>query len=519
MEATRAMNRTKLPIKDIIIEARQRLDLGDIQDLADSIKRYGLIQPIIVNQANRLLAGERRLRAHQLLGLTEIDVCYKETLSDDYLHECEIEENVRRKSMSWQERTLAIETIHDLKKRRAALDGDKWGQRETAELIGLSSPCVVNYSLEIAKLLRSELDPLTDKPKPDARFWSCDTFNDAWRLRLRDEEDILLAELARRGAQSGSLEGATLTISSSQAGLSAIDAMLMPSGESSEPISQREQAASKASALKRYLSNPLNPPDKFEEYYAEKQKLDAYKLEIPLSNRLFNVDCLELMAANPCRFDHIITDPPYGIDIDYIDQHVGMANIDTIKTEHEVEPNKELLCRFFPAAFATLKDNGFCVTWCDQMLWQYMYDTAIAAGFKVQRWPITWVKQHRCLNQMAQYNFTKTTEIAMVCRKANTTLTLPASECHILAAHDDYKEELGHPFVKPFAVWEFILDHVSIPGQLVLEPFAGRGSGVISILRKQRHVIACELQKEHYNALLENVKQHYLRINPQFTFV
>ena len=194
--------RTTLPLTSITILNRQRLDLGDIRDMADSIQQHGLIQPIVIDQNNRLIAGERRYRAHELLGRTTIDVVYKEVLSEDILHELELEENIRRKQMTWQERCLNIATIHALKRKRAAIDGASWGQRETGELIGLAATRV-NYSLKMADLLRAELDA-DSKPLPTARFWKCDNFSDAWKLLMRDEEEKLLSELAARHARSAS---------------------------------------------------------------------------------------------------------------------------------------------------------------------------------------------------------------------------------------------------------------------------------------------------------------------------
>jgi DNA modification methylase len=225
--------------------------------------------------------------------------------------------------------------------------------------------------------------------------------------------------------------------------------------------------------------------------------------------------------ANAGRFNHIITDIPYGIDIEMLDQqnpHGGMKDIDTIKEEHDVEYNLKLIADFFPAAFACTQPMAFVITWCDQMLWQYMYDLAIKAGFNVQRWPITWYKLSSCMNQCAQYNFTKNTEIAIVCRKPNSTLTGQQPSSIISAAKDDLCDKLGHKFAKPFAVWEFLVSAVSIEQDEILEPFAGRGSGVLSMLQMNRRVTAVELQENHYNHLVENVKQHYLTLNPNFIF-
>ena len=232
-------------------------------------------------------------------------------------------------------------------------------------------------------------------------------------------------------------------------------------------------------------------------------------------------DSIEFMnlLKNESAFDHVITDIPYGIDMDMLNQqnpHGQMKDIDTILDEHTVEGNMDLMREFFPSAFKCLKDTGFLITWCDIMQWQFMYDLAIKAGFRVQRWPITWVKTHSCMNQSAQFNFTKSTEIAIVCRMPNATLAHPIPVCHIEASNTDARKEFDHPFAKPFAIWQFLIDAVSIEGQTILEPFAGRGSGVISMLKLKRKVTGIEINAKHYAALIENVKRHYLSLNPRF---
>jgi ParB family transcriptional regulator, chromosome partitioning protein len=52
-----------MKISDIKIGNRFRKDLGDIQNLADSIREIGLLQPVVVNENNDLIAGQRRIEA------------------------------------------------------------------------------------------------------------------------------------------------------------------------------------------------------------------------------------------------------------------------------------------------------------------------------------------------------------------------------------------------------------------------------------------------------------------------
>ena len=122
------------------------------------------------------------------------------------------------------------------------------------------------------------------------------------------------------------------------------------------------------------------------------------------------------------------------------------------------------------------------------------------------------------MNQCAQFNFTKNTEIAIVCRKQGATLVKPMSSSIVAASNDAMRKQIGHPFAKPFEVWQFLADAISIQGQHILEPFVGRGSGALSMLKMQRQVTGVELNQAHYNALLENLKQYYLTLNPNYVF-
>ncbi len=123
------------------------------------------------------------------------------------------------------------------------------------------------------------------------------------------------------------------------------------------------------------------------------------------------------------------------------------------------------------------------------------------------------------MNQCVRFNTTKNTEIAIVCRKPGTTLVNQPQSSVITAARDELCDLIGHPFAKPFAIWEFLLKTFTLENQSILEPFAGRGSGVLSMLKLARNVVGVELDEHHYNALLENVKQlHFLPINPNFNF-
>jgi len=95
----------KVRISEIVVGERRREDMGDIQGLADSITRYGLLQPIIVDATNKLVAGGRRLEAVKLLGWESIQVRPIGELSEKELRAIELEENIRRKDLTEYEKS------------------------------------------------------------------------------------------------------------------------------------------------------------------------------------------------------------------------------------------------------------------------------------------------------------------------------------------------------------------------------------------------------------------------------
>lgn len=89
-----------VPIKDIKIKKRVRKDLGNLDDLKDSLRMYGLLNPITLNRKYELIAGERRLQAATQLGWTNINANIIDNLSEIEELELELEENNQRKEFT-----------------------------------------------------------------------------------------------------------------------------------------------------------------------------------------------------------------------------------------------------------------------------------------------------------------------------------------------------------------------------------------------------------------------------------
>ncbi|MCK5267630.1 MAG: ParB N-terminal domain-containing protein [Spirochaetes bacterium] len=99
----------KLQINSIKVSNRVREDMGDMDTLRRSIEKYGLINPIMVDKNNRLIAGERRLKIMRDMGYIEIDAHVIDEGSDIVKLDLEMQENLVRKDFTESEIIKSIE--------------------------------------------------------------------------------------------------------------------------------------------------------------------------------------------------------------------------------------------------------------------------------------------------------------------------------------------------------------------------------------------------------------------------
>lgn len=149
-------------LSSIIInrEGRQRRELTDLPELAESIGRIGLINPVVVTRDLILVAGERRLEACRSLGWTHIHAHFTDELSDPELRVIELEENVKRSALPWQDECKAILEYHDLRKAEA----EEWSIEDTGKALGISQ-ATVSQKISVAKEIISGNDRVAEAPR------------------------------------------------------------------------------------------------------------------------------------------------------------------------------------------------------------------------------------------------------------------------------------------------------------------------------------------------------------------
>lgn len=106
-----------IPIDKLTANVHQpRKDFGDLAELADSIKEKGILEPILIRPKNgkfEIVAGERRFRAAQIAGLSEIP-CIEHDIADNEALEISIIENIQRKDLNVYEQAFSIKSFADI---------------------------------------------------------------------------------------------------------------------------------------------------------------------------------------------------------------------------------------------------------------------------------------------------------------------------------------------------------------------------------------------------------------------
>ncbi len=125
-------------------QPRREFDEDSLMELADSIKQFGILQPLIVQKKKdyyEIIAGERRWRAAKLAGIKEVPVIVKE-YTDQEIVEISLIENIQRENLNPIEEAMAYKRL---------LEEFSLKQDEVAERVSKSRTAVTN-SMRLLKL-------------------------------------------------------------------------------------------------------------------------------------------------------------------------------------------------------------------------------------------------------------------------------------------------------------------------------------------------------------------------------
>ena len=181
MEEAKESDIKEIPVNEIRsnpYQPRKNFDQSALDELAESIKNYGVFQPIIVKKGIKgydLVAGERRLRASKLAGLSTIPAIVRE-FSDEQMREIALLENLQRENLTAIELAWAY---------RGIIDSSEIRQEDLAQKIGKSRAHVTN-TLGLLRLPKTVQDMILDNKISMGHA----------RVLSKLEDDILILEYA-----------------------------------------------------------------------------------------------------------------------------------------------------------------------------------------------------------------------------------------------------------------------------------------------------------------------------------
>ena len=190
------LSTSTLPINEIIPnkdQPRKTFDEAALEELADSIRQHGVLQPLLVRPLTtggyQLVAGERRWRASRMAELKEVPVIVKE-LDDKEAMQIAIIENLQREDLN------PIEEAEGL---QALIDKCGFTQEEAAASVGKSRPAITN-SLRLLRLPK-EVREMTQSGEISAGHARALLAFDSDALMLEVAEQIVSKKLTVRDVE------------------------------------------------------------------------------------------------------------------------------------------------------------------------------------------------------------------------------------------------------------------------------------------------------------------------------
>ncbi|MBD1853915.1 ParB/RepB/Spo0J family partition protein [Cyanobacteria bacterium FACHB-502] len=168
-EAESTSDKQSLPISSIVLppsQPRRYFDPEKLRQLTESVRQHGVLEPVLVRPAGKeglyeLVAGERRFRAAQEVGLTDIPVTVRE-LSDEEALQLALVENLQREDLNPVEETEGILQLLALRLKIEPIDVPPLLYKMRNEAIGtVNQNVLINSQAEAVQAVFAEVGTIT----------------------------------------------------------------------------------------------------------------------------------------------------------------------------------------------------------------------------------------------------------------------------------------------------------------------------------------------------------------------
>lgn len=439
----------EVPVDQIIIpEFRQRQAAEPDEALLTSIGERGLLQPIVIHADMTLVAGERRLRAHIKLQKPTILARIFEKLTPVERFEAELQENLARKQLSWQEEARAIGKYHELRHFVNSKNGGSWTQLGTATALGLSAGYI---SMVLAVFREIE----------DEEVLGAQTMKGAFNLITGRAERAKVAAASR--------------------GLIAADQVSSLLPNISPTASKEERTAALLSNIKttQLAGETVEELDKnlksIEEGRRAAALLEAERKREIVSDLVINADFLEWARdyAGP-KFDVLHIDFPWGKD--YSGPRTRRTGNATINPQYADDPD---IYFGLVEGLLSIQDNvafpaAHCLMWFDMRYYPWTIEQFLKAGWNlVSDFPYIWTKGYSGIASDVKRRPRHCYEACLMFSRGDRKIS-KLDKDHFEAPID----EKLHMNQKPIAMLKHLLGIFCDEHTALLDPTCGSGSAL-----------------------------------------
>lgn len=432
-----------ITISQIVLGTRIRVDLGNIDELSDSIRQFGIIQPIVIERHTRILvAGGRRLTACKRLGWTELvhgrDFIWRDEESEHQRKAVELEENIKRKSLTWTEE---LEAKKALLEHLQAIHGVSYKKPTQADV---ASGADTGMSINKLSALLGESQATTSRD-----------------LQIADaiSKFPALKKLDSKGAafQKMKVFGTVLSV-----GLAAL---------TKKTQEQKDEA-------RISLETGLPIVHKAEEKF-----------------RLYEGDFRDNISKIPDQtIDLLHTDLPYGADIEKMSAHSSSGATAGNNNSWDSRDNIiSLLPRIAQESYRILKSNAYAVFWFGFNYYAELMDALKSAGYTGSPVPVIWVKNTKSgENPLTRYS--NSYEAAIVAVKGSPVMMRPGKG-NIKVFPTVPPKDKTHVAEKPVELIKDIIQDLVPSGANIVDFFAGTGSTGVAAIGVSCFPILFEIDK------------------------
>src|SRR5215472_2131197 len=450
-----------IAIVDIKINNRMRKTFGDIPELAASLARFGLLNPVVLDGENNLVAGHRRILAAKHLGWDNIPFRRIEQLDPVVRQEIELEENIRRKDLEWQEEVIGLYKLYTAKQERygekgspLALEGG-YGIEEAARELDRATGSI-SMDLALAKGLYEFPELLEEKTK-----------SAAFKRYRRLKETQLRGELAKR-KQASELEAEP-----------DVDE------EEFDVDAENEEGATKPAGFQR---QPIRK--------ALWKGLGVF----------YHADSRDVLRQLPAgAVDLIVTDPPYGIGLYREGAPVSSSKFAESQGAGYGDNPKEImdmLDETFLHAARVLKQDGHAYVFFHMTRYEPIYLMLRKHFGSCEAVPIIWVKQTTGIgdpNRSWIYTYEP-------CFWVNRGRGLVKPQPFDVLKYDTVSKKI-HSVEKPVPLLRHLVEASAVVGEVVLDPFAGSGSTLVAAAQLGMRFIGIEKHADFWRSAVDRVSR------------